>query len=390
MAESQYPCDYEEPLEKALTASLSPARVGRYLVRAGFDFALAMDFYLWNARLAKSLQYPLHMLEVTLRNAVNEHLSLLEFPSDWVFDHDALASLGALNSDIIVSLNKSKSRLLWGRMSGKDHRQQVINPNHQHVPSFGLIDTNDVIASMSFEFWLALLDREFENKWHPTFRRVFPNVAANEYRSTMWTALQPLKDVRNRIAHHEPVLDLKSLHDVHSSILSIIAKRCEQTSQWVKDHSTFNRVWHDTPQKSRKQGRRLLDIAIKVDHVTADTANIEDLIVGIEAMKRRAAIVYSRDGELGVLVAEDITRYLRLTSEYSLAELAKTLDAVLTTVVPKCRVALVGEDATTNDARKLFFDTSVPSKKRPDVVLITKDGTHAAAPLGLVFKPDYN
>ncbi len=74
MADSQVPFAYNQADLDGLTAALSSQRLGKYLNRAGFDQAWAMDIYLWNARLSKSLQFPIHVAEVTLRNAVSEHL----------------------------------------------------------------------------------------------------------------------------------------------------------------------------------------------------------------------------------------------------------------------------------------------------------------------------
>lgn len=388
MAESQYQFEYDAIKENSLKGSLSPERIGRYLMKAGFDFAYAMDLYLWNARLAKSLQFPLHALEVTLRNAVNHHLVLCNYPQDWAFDTTSLDKLGKASPDLISSLNKSKSRLLWGKMSSSAHYMNVVAPGHAHIPSFGFITTSDVIASMSLEFWTSMLDTEFEYEWRPTFSAVFPNLQPSEYRADLWRALLPIKGLRNRIAHHEPVLDMTTLPDLHTEILNVIGKRCGMTMAWAKHHSTFTRTWHDVPRKARRTGRLLTEIASLCAEVTSTDTSIPDAIDLMSAMKRRDFLVYRADGHLGLLVADDLVRWFRKSMVDSLVEMRSTLAEVVRVQQPSRRIAFVDPLTTTGDARRLFFDTTVHAKDRPTVVLITSDGTSAGSPIGVVFKPD--
>lgn len=74
MAESQVPYAYDQPALDAITASLSRQRFETYLTKAGNDENYAYALYLYNARLAKSLLFPLSVTEVTLRNAIDEAL----------------------------------------------------------------------------------------------------------------------------------------------------------------------------------------------------------------------------------------------------------------------------------------------------------------------------
>ncbi len=46
---------------------------------------------------------------------------------------------------------------------------------------------------------------------------------------------------RNRIAHHEPILEL-DLSNLHTQILTVIGAASIETMEWVKHHSTVNQV----------------------------------------------------------------------------------------------------------------------------------------------------
>ncbi|WP_437609251.1 hypothetical protein [Erwinia sp. V71] len=81
MAESQVPWSYDGSGPN-LIASLSDTRFEPYLVSAGHNLDYAFGLYLYNARMAKAFLYPLHILEVTLRNRIS-HVFCQHFDMAW-------------------------------------------------------------------------------------------------------------------------------------------------------------------------------------------------------------------------------------------------------------------------------------------------------------------
>ncbi len=80
-------------------------------------------------------------------------------------------------------------------------------------------DHNDLVAAMSFGFWVALLETAYEHPgtkgvylWNPVIaavptsfeRQVFPN-AKDETMSSIRATINQLRHFRNRVFHHEPV-----------------------------------------------------------------------------------------------------------------------------------------------------------------------------------------
>jgi hypothetical protein len=59
-------------------------------------------------------------------------------------------------------------------------------------------------------------------------------------------ALEDLRSLRNRIAHHEPILQ-RPLPQEHGSILTTIAWLCRATATWVGHHSRFTAVHSARP-----------------------------------------------------------------------------------------------------------------------------------------------
>jgi hypothetical protein len=242
---------------------------------------------------------------------------------------------------------------------------------------------------MSLEFWLSLLDKQFEYEWRATFSKVFPNSSATEYRSQLFNKLQPIKSLRNRIAHHEPLFDIKALPNLHSDILSIIGRRCAMTMEWTKHHSTFAKTWHGMPNKERKSGRPLIEIASPCTEVTPIDCEIHELIQRMTNGKRRDFVVYRDQDKLRLLVADDLIRWFKASMIDDLVEMRSTLDMVKNSIVPSQRVKFSDTLITTGDAQKIFFDNTIHSKNRPTAIILSSDGTELGDPVAVVFRPDF-
>ncbi len=204
-----------------------------------------------------------------------------------------------------------------------------------------------------------------------------------------WTALQPIKNLRNRIPHHEPLFDMKGFPSLHSEVLAVIGKRCAMTMGWTKHHSTFTSTWHAAPRRERKIGRLLTEIASPCKEVTSEDSKIPDLIARMGTGKRRDFLVYRDQGRLGLMVADDLIRWFRSSMDDELVEMRATLKEVISALTPSVRVAFVNSSTTTGDAKRLFFDTTVHSKVRPTAILLTSDGSNTGDPIAVVFKPDF-
>jgi hypothetical protein len=76
---------YTSEMLKSLENVLSPERLATYISLTEGNAERAIRLYLWNAELSESLQMPVHILEVAVRNAIHRQLSFL-YGTDW-YDH---------------------------------------------------------------------------------------------------------------------------------------------------------------------------------------------------------------------------------------------------------------------------------------------------------------
>lgn len=192
----------QEKHYKALERSLSAARLARY--RSGeADERIVYAKYFWNMDLSAAIYVAVNMLEVALRNELNERISLF-YNTDRSFSRRGGAWFEdeqLVHHAELVKVNEAKESLA---LSGHDY------------PS-----PDQVIASMSFGFWLGLFAKRYECN-SPNYKGLWPHIWRNgrfllncrsqdRSRERLCTLLTPLRELRNRVAHHEPIYNRPNL-----------------------------------------------------------------------------------------------------------------------------------------------------------------------------------
>lgn len=231
MAESQAPYPYTPQTMTELESNFSSKRFGAYLLRAGHHPEYAIQLYLYNARLAKSLLFPLHILEIVLRNGIDEAFSHT-FSESWHLDQSFRDLLSQESNN---SLQKALGRF-------------------RKIPS-----KDDVISELSLDFWSNLFRAEYDRSiWQTNIKILFP---CNTFtRASLQPEISKINRLRNRIAHHEPILDLNT-SDIHAKILNIVSGRSLESGKWIKSHSTFTQMMRTKPKPGLGNGPFLRDQA---------------------------------------------------------------------------------------------------------------------------------
>lgn len=208
-----------------LETTLSPERLGTYLIATKGDREKAVRLYTWNIAVSAAFYGPLQGLEVTLRNVMHTQLAT-QYGLAWYDNRAAGLDRGGLER-----VASAKARLRGDRY---------------------VVDTPRIVASLSFGFWVSLLGpggriedaRRKANYemtlWRPALRRAFP------YRSPLTRKqvhgpLISLRALRNRIAHHEPIF-ARNLTEDHQRILDVTGWMSPGTRSWIAYHSRVPRL----------------------------------------------------------------------------------------------------------------------------------------------------
>jgi hypothetical protein len=190
--------------------TLSTDRLSPYQISVGGSSELAVRLYEQNTLLAESLYGVLQGLEVSLRNTMHAQLAGDYGRADW---YDALK----LEPEQSAMLRKAKDILA---KEGKS------------------LDAGRVVAELSFGFWTGLTGPKYDVLWRDHLVKIFPRRPVQ--RVEVQTRLNSIRKLRNRIAHHEPILFSGRLQKYVNQIFDTISWMSPITARWVRSNSSFD------------------------------------------------------------------------------------------------------------------------------------------------------
>jgi hypothetical protein len=214
----------------AIKDSLSRARIGTYEAAVhikGDDDPRAVALYTWNAQISAALLIPLHFCEVVVRNAAADALEAVYGPR-WPW-----------NRVFVLSLPNPPRRNIYNA------RANLIRVASQQ-PS-----TGKVIPELNFVFWQEMFTHRHDVRlWDPHLKRVFPEhdpkKAIVEIRRSIYTDLEAIRRLRNRIAHHEPIFTRNLRQDIER-IHTLVQIRSSMVASWMTISQTADNVISQLP-----------------------------------------------------------------------------------------------------------------------------------------------
>lgn len=198
-----------------LNSIFSKARIAPYL-KDGDHAKHVLNKYHANIALSEAMIPTLHYLEVCFRNRVDQVISK-HYTSNWLTNIPP--QLMVTDQDVI-KINKLVLKI---------RRENKKEPTH-----------NDIVAQMTFGFWCSFFHRKYDPAlWHrkDSLKIMFPNLPrANRKRIYAEVRLLIIKEVRNRIAHHEPIWNHKySIIAAHTMCHELIQAMSKDAIEMLKD-----------------------------------------------------------------------------------------------------------------------------------------------------------
>ncbi|PBK51306.1 hypothetical protein C6380_05170 [Pseudomonas syringae pv. actinidiae] len=167
--------------------------------------------YCWNEMLSSNILRLIGSVEVTLRNRFHTLLSQHAHTSQWAYtgtpdsnDWYSHAGLTGKSEDKVKAITH-------------DSRYDRTLRTKVYVAKPYPISPNKVVSSMTFGFWAPLLDVGLP--WKTLLPQIFPR---HRYASvpnfwnqaaigTIYERLNAVRDIRNRVAHFEPIWKIKDM-----------------------------------------------------------------------------------------------------------------------------------------------------------------------------------
>lgn len=97
------------------------------------------------------------------------------------------------------------------------------------------------MAELILGFWANLFDKHYEvNFWTPHRKSVFPYAAPSDrIRREVHADIRQVRDLRNRISHHEPIWRDHSLLDAYYNAHKIITWISPAVAKWLSSLDQF-------------------------------------------------------------------------------------------------------------------------------------------------------
>ena len=176
---------------------LAPERLDVYR-QDGASHAVTLARYLCNMALCEALYSPLQIAEIALRNAIHKGLSV-RFGSDrWYDNRSALST--------------------WQQQQVFEARKKLQDINKPVTPG-------RIVAELHFGFWTGYFNKSHAGTGlgHSLAHSVFSGAPRLERDmkklDARWTRI---RDLRNRVFHHERIVHWTDLDAQHADILTII------------------------------------------------------------------------------------------------------------------------------------------------------------------------
>ena len=203
-----------------LEKHFSAARLGRYRSARGGDEARAAADYAFNLKLAEAMMPVLNILEIALRNGIHARLSARYERQDWwaVWENNPVF-----------------------RWQNKENAGAITKLSRRHEPQ----TADKVIAELTFGFWSSLFNTQFQDVLWKDLRLVFARCPKPlRQRHNVSAALNQIRDLRNRIFHHEPLLWLKPpLPEHHAAGVKVISWIDPELADWLAELDRLKSVW---------------------------------------------------------------------------------------------------------------------------------------------------
>ena len=225
---------WDTPLPKGkgtaivMAEHLSTARVSTYLRATGGDLEAAVTLYRWNAAVSAALWESIGHTEVVLRNALHGALrarhTAKDRPRQW-YDDPARELDQHARDDIATAIRRTRAG---------------VNP-----------PAGKVVAELSFGFWRYLLAKRYTATLWPGLRPAFPFLGGSD-RRLLEEPVASVHRLRNRVAHHEPVL-AENLTTAHEDILTIVGAVDPALRTWVAGDSRVLTLVALRPAREHRQ-----------------------------------------------------------------------------------------------------------------------------------------
>ena len=211
---------------ESLMAGLSSQRLGPYLAHSQGDRHRALAYYHWNLCLSETLYPVLHLNEVVFRNAMHQALTREFDTQNWF-------------------------QGLW--LHPREQRAiEKVTTELRKRDQQNALDPDKVVAELTFGFWCSLCDTRYERHqvlWprllrHPSLKQL---PKRQRQRKQLSRALNRLRQLRNRVFHHEPIWHWRDLPQRHNDASTLMHWLNPEAARLLQHTDRFKTIYQQGP-----------------------------------------------------------------------------------------------------------------------------------------------
>ena len=206
-----------------VSAALSRPRLARY---GASNPAVGSDIeriarHGRNIAICEALYPSLHLLEVVMRNGIHSSFSSYFRASDWYEGH-------------------------W---LTDGHRRMVDEAKAALIRRKRSPDPDRVVAELSFGFWCGMFHRAYERgagPWPALLKTALPRAPKRwRTRDKVQARIEEIRELRNRVFHHEPIIGYADLSARHRRIVEVLGWLSPATRLHLEQVCRFQSVLGD-------------------------------------------------------------------------------------------------------------------------------------------------
>ena len=173
--------------------------IKKYISTERFRSYSGIDEYLENLVFSKKAYIPLSILEISLKNSINELLTD-KLGENWLENKDFLTN------DSLRKIDEAK-KILFKRAEP--------------------ISKSKIIAELSFGFWVNLFKKPYEMKLRTKdIQKIFTNLPPKKEkiinREVIYKELNHIRNFRNRVFHYEKVINKDNYNQIFDEIDEVL------------------------------------------------------------------------------------------------------------------------------------------------------------------------
>ena len=246
---------------------ISASRLQTYEIVCLNNTKRALKFYQTNIRLSQAFYPLLSIVEVILRNAINEEMSAHFSDGNWLINQRS----GFMVDPSLTSIDRHTGL--------PKHNHFLKNSVQKAIRKIGQGYTQGKIISLSeFGFWTAFFDNYHYRILTGVPIQIFSRLPQGTNRAMIFDKLTRIRDFRNRVYHNEPIIfekdnsgnpyfSLKIANEAYTDIEDIFQWLDIDFIKWTKRINNINFeieraecIMHNYPSKRYYFKRILLGV----------------------------------------------------------------------------------------------------------------------------------